>query len=334
MRSKAAAELNAAREQIRVLLVRHGFSEAFADVIRDRAGTPYTAGRMLGYLRNYRPHSEEEVIDELLSIYEKRDQYVKKQIVRKNTPGSDPDSIAGLFLKRITIDWSSVEDSYVRRIPALSGLDALTFTGNLTFFVGENGSGKSTLLEAIAIACGFNPEGGTRNYRFSTYDDYSGLAKSLHCVGGPKPAWGFFLRAESFYNVASTAMTEYNDDGKMTDFHAQSHGESFLEFIQQGAGKGLYLLDEPEAALSPQRQLSLLIHLKRMAEAGSQYIIISHSPILLGIPGARILSFDDGKVHEISYEETESYQITKLFLENREYFLERLRGEEETEVRE
>lgn len=330
MRSKPVYDLSSAHDGIRSLLLRYGFSEPFAQVILDRTGTPFTAKRMLGYLKNCRPHSEEEVIDELLAIYENRDHYVKTQISRKNTPASDPDSIAGLFLKEVRIDWNTVEDSYVRRIPALAGMEKLTFTGNLTFFVGENGSGKSTLLEAIAIASGFNPEGGTRNYRFSTYDDYSGLARSMRCIGGPKPAWGFFLRAESFYNVASTAMKEYNDDGKMTDFHALSHGESFLEFIQQGKGRGLYLLDEPEAALSPQRQLSLLIHLKRTAEAGSQYIIISHSPILLGIPGAKILTFDEGHVHEIAYEETESYQITKLFLENREYFLERLLKEDQS----
>ncbi len=332
MRSEQAADTRRRQNQIRKILTDYGFPAEFADVIAERTGTPYTAGRMLDYLRNCRPRREEDVVDELLGIYEDRDQYVKKQIGKKNTLGSVPGSLTGLFLKGIRIDWDFVEDSYVRRIPALAGLDSLTFSGNLTFFVGENGSGKSTLLEAIAIACGFNPEGGTKNYDFHTYDDYSGLARSLHCIAGPKPQWGFFLRAESFYNVASTAMMKYNDDGRMTDYHSRSHGESFLEFIQQGAEKGLYLLDEPEAALSPQRQLTLLIHLKRMAEAGSQYIIISHSPILLGIPGAKILSFDDGHVHEISYEETESYRITKMFLENREYFLDRLLTETEDEV--
>ena len=328
MRSARRSDLEALQKQIRACLLRCGFSIRFADVILERTGTPYTADRMLCYLQNYRPHNEEEVVDELLSIYENREHYVKKQIYGKSKVGSDPESLAGLYLKGISIDWETVEDSYVRDIPALAGLDTLSFHGNLTFFVGENGSGKSTLLEAIAIACGFNPEGGTINYRFSTYDDYSGLARSLRCIRGPKAPWGYFLRAESFYNVASVAMREYND-GRMTDFHSLSHGESFLKFIQEGAEKGLYLLDEPEAALSPQRQLALLLHLKRTAEAGSQYIIISHSPILLGIPGARILSFDDGPVHEISYEETESYKITSLFLKNREYFLDHLLREEE-----
>ena len=136
------------------------------------------------------------------------------------------------------------------------------------------------------------------------------------------------MRAESFYNVASEAARNYNDDGCMTDFHARSHGESFLEFILENDEKGLYFMDEPEAALSPQRQLTLLLHLVKMAEKGSQFIIVTHSPILLGTPGADIVSFDEGELHRISYEETESYQVTKLFLENREVMLRQLLQEE------
>ncbi len=143
-----------------------------------------------------------------------------------------------------------------------------------------------------------------------------------------KPKWSYFLRAESFYNVASEAAHNYNDDGCMTDFHARSHGESFLEFILENDEKGLYFMDEPEAVLSPQRQLTLLLHLVKMAEKGSQFIIVTHSPILLGTPDADIVSFDEGELHRISYEETESYQVTKLFLENREVMLWQLLQEE------
>ena len=114
----------------------------------------------------------------------------------------------------------------------------------------------------------------------------------------------------------------------MMDFHARSHGESFLEFILENDEKGLYFMDEPEAALSPQRQLTLLLHLVKMAEKGSQFIIVTHSPILLGTPDADIVSFDEGELHRISYEETESYQVTKLFLENREVMLRQLLQEE------
>lgn len=235
-----------------------------------------------------------------------------------------------MFIRSFSIDWDKLEDgSYVKEIPALNSLREFQFRKRITFFVGENGSGKSTLLEALAIAKGLNPEGGTRNYNFSTYDDYSTLKSAITFQSGMlKPKWSYFLRAESFYNVASEAARNYNDDGCMTDFHARSHGESFLEFILENDEKGLYFMDEPEAALSPQRQLTLLLHLVKMAEKGSQFIIVTHSPILLGTPDADIVSFDEGELHRISYEETESYQVTKLFLENREVMLRQLLQEE------
>jgi len=231
-------------------------------------------------------------------------------------------------IKACTIDWERVEpESYLRRIPSIAGVERLDFQRPITFFVGENGSGKSTLLEAIAVAYGFNPEGGTKNYRFSTYDSHSPLCEATRLIKGPvKPAWGYFLRAESFYNVA-TAEDEYSrgPGGRPQYFHKQSHGESFLAVAQSNfRGNGVYLLDEPEAALSPQRQLTLLIEIVRCARAGAQFIIVTHSPILLGIPEAEIWSFDEGQVHPITYEETESYQVTELFINNREQILKRL----------
>ena len=233
------------------------------------------------------------------------------------------------YIQRVLINWDKIEqDSYLREIQAIHDLEELDLHKNITFFVGENGSGKSTLLEAIAVAHGFNAEGGTINYRFSTYDDVSELSQAVTLVRGyRKPKSGYFFRAESFFNVATALTMKYNDDGAMPDFHAESHGESFLSFMQGSDREGLYLMDEPEAALSPQRQLTLLIHIVKMAEKGSQFIIVTHSPILLGIPDAEIYSFDDGDVHPVGYEETESYQVTKLFLENREMMLKRLLGE-------
>ena len=232
-----------------------------------------------------------------------------------------------MYIRSFSIDWSGeIGRSYVADIEAIRVLDSFTFQKNITFFAGENGSGKSTLLEALAIACGLNPEGGTANYNFSTYDDYSELGSAITlCRGISRPEWSYFLRAESFYNVASAAVREYN----LTDYHARSHGESFLEFIQSVDVPGLYFMDEPEAALSPQRQLTLLIYLVRMAQRGSQFVIATHSPILLGTPDADIYSFDDGRVQKVSYEETDSYQITKMFIENRSYLLERLLQDEE-----
>ena len=232
------------------------------------------------------------------------------------------------LVRTVFIDWEKISrESYLRNIPALRDLESLSFTRPVTFFVGENGSGKSTLLEAIAIACGFNPEGGTRNYSFSTYDSHSELCGALRISRGVRKAgWGYFLRAESFYNVA-TKEEEYSrgPGGRPQHFHEKSHGESFLSLAQNSfRGGGLYLLDEPEAALSPQRQLILLVEIDRCARKGAQFIIATHSPILLGLPGAEILSFDDGQIHPVSYEETESYQVTALFINNRQQILNRL----------
>lgn len=234
------------------------------------------------------------------------------------------------FIQSISIEWDKIEyGSYLRGIPALQFEDRLEFTENITFFVGENGTGKSTLLEAIAVAYGFNPEGGSMNYSFSTYDSHSELHNGIRLSRGfLKPKWSYFLRAESFYNVA-TKEEDYADPAHPSQkYHEKSHGESFLALAQSSFREyGLYLLDEPEAALSPQRQLTLLIEISRLAKQGAQFIIASHSPILLGIPNAQILSFDDGYIHECDYKDTESYQVTEMFINNREYLLRRLLDE-------
>ena len=232
-----------------------------------------------------------------------------------------------LLIKSVMIDWDRIEEgSYLRHIEAISGVERIDFRKPVTFLVGENGSGKSTLLEAAAIAYGFNPEGGTVNYRFSTYNSHSSLSQAVRLARGVRKAtWGYFLRAESFYNVATMEM-EYADGNHPSQrYHERSHGESFLTLAQNiFRPGGLYMLDEPEAALSPQRQLSLLVEIHRCAAGGAQFIIATHSPILLGFPDAEILSFDDGRIHACDYEETESYQITKLFIENREQLFRRL----------
>ena len=207
----------------------------------------------------------------------------------------------------VDIDWDKIaHDSYLRGIAAIKDIERLDFHRNITVFVGENGSGKSTLLEAIAVGYGFNPEGGTRNYNFSTYDSHSELCDAIRLSKGVRrPKWGYFLRAESFYNVA-TAEEEYSKiNGIPQHFHERSHGESFMRLVQTNfKGNGIYLLDEPEAALSPQRQLSLLLEIINCAKDGSQFIIVTHSPILIGIPGADIWSFDNVSIHPITYEET------------------------------
>ena len=229
------------------------------------------------------------------------------------------------FIQKINIDWNKIDaDSYLRNIPTIKDLQSLELSNSVTFFVGENGSGKSTLLEAIAVAWGFNPEGGTKNYNFSTYDSHSDLHDAIRLVKGYRKAgWGYFLRAESFYNVAT--MEEEYEEYLSDRYHEKSHGESFLAMLQkQMKPNGLYIFDEPEAALSPQRQLTLLMEIYRCAKLDSQFIIATHSPILLGLPDAEILSFDEGVIHPCEYEETESYQVTEMFINNREQLLRRL----------
>ena len=232
----------------------------------------------------------------------------------------------GLFLRGLQIHWDQVDaGSYLQNIPAIRNTTELNFHRGITFFVGENGSGKSTLLEAIAVAYGFNPEGGTINYRFSTYDDVSPLSEALTLIKGyNRPLLGYFFRAETFFNVATVGMLEYEG----SDYHSNSHGEGFLAFMQGFDKPGLYIIDEPEAALSPQRQLTLLRHIYHAAKNGSQFIIATHSPILLGMPEAEILSFDGGKLAPCQYEDTDSYQITKLFLQRRDLILQELLNDE------
>ena len=224
------------------------------------------------------------------------------------------------FIRSIRIDWERIpRDSYLRGILALTRLDELEFTSDVTIFAGENGTGKSTLLEAIAVAAGFNREGGTLNFMLSSYDDVSELHDALSLVRGfSRPKWGQYLRAESLYNVATLVNTEYvGGHVSLPDLHAQSHGESFLSFLRYASGRCLFILDEPEAALSPRRQLELCDLIEKGVAAGSQFIVATHSPIVLGTPGAQVLSFDDGHVHEIDWRDADAVRVMRDYLEER-----------------
>ena len=230
-----------------------------------------------------------------------------------------------LYLQGLRIDWSSLsKDSYVNNISAIKSISEMRFEKGITFFVGENGTGKSTLLEAIAVEFGYNAEGGTRNYNFSTYNDISPLSESITLIKGFKrPKFGYFFRAETFFNVATASMFQYMGD----NYHSNSHGEGNLKFLAYDR-PGLYLMDEPEAALSPQRQLALLKHIHSMSQEGSQFIIATHAPILLGCPNAEIFSFDNEKISSCKYEETMCYTITRRFLNNKEQMLIDLLGKD------
>ncbi len=229
-------------------------------------------------------------------------------------------------------------------IPSIRHLTRLEFHPAVTFFIGENGSGKSTLLEAIALRAGFSAEGGDKQLRFGTHDTHSPLHDCI-CLERSlgRPTDGFFLRAESFYNVASE-LEKIEEDvpspphlrfraygGK--SLHRQSHGESFLALMKERLqGGGVYLFDEPEAALSPQRQLSVLTLMHRLVCHQSQLIIATHSPILLAYPQAKIFSFSEDGISEVSYTDTEHFQITRNFLNGHERMLELLISAEEQDL--
>lgn len=243
----------------------------------------------------------------------------------------NPHYLRALTLKRDQLD---EPDRYPYSLPAIRGLDSLDLHPRVTYFVGENGSGKSTLLEAIAVAWGFNAEGGSKNFGFGTRPSHSELHEHLRLVKGTRrPKDGFFLRAESFFNVG----TEIERLGGNiigayggTSLHEQSHGESFLALLTHRLrGKGLYIFDEPEAALSPQRQMSALARIHDLVEEDSQFIIATHSPILMAYPDAIIYGLDEDGVRPVEYEETEHYRVTKNFLANHHRSVRVLMGEEE-----
>lgn len=224
------------------------------------------------------------------------------------------------------------KQEYPFNIPSLQDLHELEFPTNVTFFVGENGSGKSTLLEAIADRCDFNTAGGGRQNLYEVHKAESSLGEYIRLSWLPKISNGFFLRSETFYQFASHIdliedPRRYNAFGGKS-LHHQSHGESFLAlFMNRFKGKAIYLLDEPEAALSPTRQLSLLKIMKDL-EHEAQFIIATHSPILLGYPNATIYSFDQGEIEPIRYEDTIHYIVTKRFLDAPQSILRELFDEE------
>jgi predicted ATPase len=222
-------------------------------------------------------------------------------------------------------------DEYPFNVPAVRELDRIEFHPNVTFFVGENGSGKSTVLEAIAVALGFGAEGGTKNVQFRTVDSVSPLHETLRLARGvPQPRDGYFLRAESFFNVASYMDEVGYTDGYGGSLHARSHGESFMAvLVNKLKGNGIYLFDEPEAALSPSRQMAALSAIHQLVEESSQFVIATHSPILLSYPNAKIIQFDRSGLSEVAYEDTEHYAVTRDFLNNYPRRLEQLLSDDE-----
>jgi predicted ATPase len=244
------------------------------------------------------------------------------------------------FLRSVVLRRERIEsfDRYPFAIPSIRNLEELDLSSGVTIFVGENGSGKSTLVEALAVAAGFNPEGGSRNFSFGTRASHSELHEHLQLVKGVRsPRDGFFLRAESLFNVASEieALEEVTPGLIASSYggkslHEQSHGESFLSLVvHRFRGDGLYILDEPEAALSVRGCLALIRRMHDLVADGSQFVLATHSPILAGFPGARIYRVAEDGIDPVEYEETDLYDLTRAFLDDRARFLHHLLADDD-----
>ncbi len=235
-----------------------------------------------------------------------------------------------LPLRSVSVQPELPEEAYYSAIPAVRSLIGrpLSFSAPVTCLIGENGTGKSTLLEAVAVAAGLNAEGGTRNFRFASRETHSALYRYVRLGWNDQPDNSFFLRAESFYGLSS-AIDDLNVihayGGR--SLHTLSHGEAFLRLVQERlSGRGLYLLDEPEAALSPTRQLTLLCELHRLVSEGAQILMATHSPLLMAYPEAQLLQTSEQGLRAVALQDTEHYRVTRRALTDPE-FLPRFLGD-------
>lgn len=240
---------------------------------------------------------------------------------------------SNLIVRKVSLMREEIEsfDKYPFNIEIIKNFKELTFTSPVTFIIGENGVGKSTFIEALAVALGLPPEGGTENFKYKTKNTTSNLSDYIRVITYNKAKMKFFLRAESFYNFSSEVQRLVEEDGFFTlynsyggNLHECSHGESFLKLVQNRfIDHGLYILDEPEAALSPQRQLTLLYFIDQLVKEGSQFIIATHSPILISYRNGKIIDLNNN-FKEVNYKDTDIYSIYKMYLDDAEGMQRRL----------
>lgn len=316
-----------------------------AEILNDIIEEPNLAtaivikARNEGRVADILEHIEENDLDDEASIL----QYVFSpdttgtlaDLVSQKQVRDDEIRFSPLYIRELTISGDIPLSEYYSRLPSVVAIyqeNGLSFTKPVTFFVGENGIGKSTLVEAIAVAAGFNPEGGTLNFQFTTKETHSSLHDYVKLTRGiRRNTDGFFLRAESFYNAASyldsmagSGQDPYRAYGGIS-LHKQSHGESFMALAENRfSPDGLFILDEPEAALSPMRQLHLLVLIHELARRGAQFIISTHSPILMTLPGADLIQFTEDGLEHLPYQETKHFKVASDFLKFPERMLKEL----------
>ena len=328
-------------------LVLFSLNETHIQAVLTMLRAPEEREELLEWMREASPEPEQIGPSEILKkameieIRHKNLKSEKPKTIGEAIPQREkPDSAEGsalspLFLRSVRIAPELPMGEYYATLPAVQAIwreHGLNFTKPVTFLVGENGVGKSTLIEAIAVASGFNPEGGTINFNFSTSDSHSTLYRYLKPGRGyRRNKDGFFLRAETFYNAATyldeieqSSSHPFGSYGGIS-LHKQSHGESFLALAENRFSKnGLYLLDEPEAALSPMRLLRLMVTIHELAKGGAQFIISTHSPILMTLPDSDLIQFTEDGLEHTTYRETEHFQITLAYLGNPDRMLREL----------
>jgi len=339
------------RDQLANSISSLSYPKEFADLLAKQLGSPKAIDRLASYIWQAHPDSVEMIVDEMVAIQEEIAAWREKKEYREaheryntwlnseermNRDENEAcelteerrrtEEMRDLYIRSMSLPEPLPRDSYLNKLPVVKHLaeHGIEFHKQVTFFVGENGSGKSTLIEALAVSQGFNPEGGTKNFNFHTSDTHSELYDYLRVARGViYPKDGYFLRAESFYNAATyidEIGASHNYGGSL---HRQSHGESFLALVENRfGGHGLYILDEPEAALSPKGIIRLIRNMDRLIRDDSQFIISTHSPMLLAFPDAEVYEIRDKGIVSVPYYQTDHYRTTVRFLQNPESAIE------------